>query len=57
MNLNKLKKEQKFKFTTANSKRIYEYIRFDGVNYHYWARFYPFRHYKTAKNKSVKALI
>ncbi|MCG8226394.1 hypothetical protein [Tenacibaculum finnmarkense] len=53
MNLSDLKKEQQFKFKTANSKNIYEFIEFDGVNYHYWGRFYPLKHYKTASNKKV----
>ena len=57
MTLKNLKKEQKFKFNTANSKRIYEYKYFDGVNHHYWGRFYPLKHFKTAQNKSVEKLV
>jgi hypothetical protein len=57
MTLKNLKKGQKFKFTTANSKRIYEYVKFDGVNHIYWGRFNPWcKHYKTVKNKTVEML-
>lgn len=57
MTLKDLKKGDKFKFATANSKRIYEFKHYDNSgNFYYWARFYPYKHFKTGHDKKVKQI-